>query len=152
MKPRSPLCAVSISCSSMGKPSSKSHGSSKLKDTSPNEAKADGHQVPSEVSEKYWGDVLLQKTYVADSLTKTAKRNEGEVPQYYVEGHHEPIIEPRIWNQVQVELETRHTLKDHKAGTPKSYLFSSRLVCADCGGWYGRKVWTSNTKYRHTVW
>lgn len=103
-------------------------------------------------NEKYRGDVLLQKTFVADFLTKTVKLNRGEVPQYYVEGHHEPIIEPRIWDQVQVELDTRHSLKGGKAGSSKTGLFSSRLICADCGAWYGRKTWASTTKYKHTVW
>jgi hypothetical protein len=31
-------------------------------------------------------------------------------------------------------------------------MFASRIKCADCGGWYGSKVWHSNTKYRRTVW
>ncbi|MEW6859881.1 recombinase family protein [Trueperella pyogenes] len=103
-------------------------------------------------NEKYRGDVLLQKTYVADFLTKQVKKNEGEVPQYYVEGHHEPIIEPRTWDQVQVELATRHSKGERKTGSSKTGLFGSRLKCADCGGWYGRKVWASNTKYKHTIW
>ena len=51
-------------------------------------------------NERYKGDVLLQKTFVADFLTKTVKRNEGEVAQYYVTGHHEPIIAPAVWDQV----------------------------------------------------
>lgn len=33
---------------------------------------------------KYKGDAILQKTYTLDYLTKKMKRNEGEVPQYYV--------------------------------------------------------------------
>ena len=45
-------------------------------------------------NEKYKGDALLQKQYVEDFLTKKRKTNEGEVPQYYVEGHHEAIIDP----------------------------------------------------------
>lgn len=51
-------------------------------------------------NEKYRGDVLLQKTVVVNFLTKETKANEGEAPQYYVTGHHEPIIEPAIWDQV----------------------------------------------------
>ncbi|MDK6830051.1 recombinase family protein [Actinomycetaceae bacterium UMB8039B] len=47
-------------------------------------------------NEKYKGDALLQKTFTTDFLTKKMKVNEGEVPQYYVTGNHEPIIEPRI--------------------------------------------------------
>ncbi|MDK7230375.1 recombinase family protein [Pauljensenia sp. UMB1177] len=54
-------------------------------------------QVRSILSnEKYKGDALLQKTFTTDFLTKKMKVNEGEVPQYYVTGNHEPIIEPRI--------------------------------------------------------
>jgi site-specific DNA recombinase len=37
-------------------------------------------------NEKYKGDALLQKTFCTDYLTKKMKPNEGEVPQYYVEG------------------------------------------------------------------
>lgn len=98
-------------------------------------------------NEKYKGDALLQKTYTADFLTKTIKRNDGEVAQYYVTGNHEPIIDPEVWDQVQYELATRHG----KGSGSKLHLFSSRLKCADCGDWYGRKTWSSTTN-KHTVW
>lgn len=39
-------------------------------------------------NEKYKGDALLQKKFTVDFLTKKQKVNEGEVPQYYVEGSH----------------------------------------------------------------
>ena len=35
-------------------------------------------------NEKYKGDALLQKGFTVDFLTKKFKKNEGEVPQYYV--------------------------------------------------------------------
>ena len=44
-------------------------------------------------NEKYKGDVLLQKTYVADYFTGSRRTNQGEYEQYYVEGHHEPILD-----------------------------------------------------------
>ena len=43
-------------------------------------------------NEKYKGDALLQKEFTVDFLQKKMKKNEGEVPQYYVEGNHEAII------------------------------------------------------------
>lgn len=98
-------------------------------------------------NEKYKGDLLIQKTFTADFLTKTVKPNDGEVPQYYVEGNHEAIIDPETWMQVQYELSTRY--KDRRS---KTSLFSSRLICADCGSWYGRKVWHSGSKYSTEVW
>ena len=62
-------------------------------------------------------------------------------------GNHEPIIDPKVWDQVQYEFATRHA-----ANTAKIGLFASRLKCADCGSWYGRKTWASTTKYKHTIW
>ena len=43
-------------------------------------------------NEKYIGDALLQKTYTTDFLNKTRVKNNGIMPQYYVEGNHEAII------------------------------------------------------------
>jgi len=39
-------------------------------------------------NEKYAGNALLQKGYTTDFLTKAQKRNEGEIPQFYVENSH----------------------------------------------------------------
>lgn len=48
-------------------------------------------------NEKYIGDALLQKTYTVDFLSKHRVKNTGEVPQYYVEDHHEAIIPKNIF-------------------------------------------------------
>ena len=31
-------------------------------------------------------------------------------------------------------------------------MLSAKLECGDCGGWYGPKVWHSNSKYRTVIW
>jgi DNA invertase Pin-like site-specific DNA recombinase len=51
-------------------------------------------------NEKYKGDALLQKRFTADFLTKELRINNGEVPQYYVEGSHEAIISPEEFDMV----------------------------------------------------
>ncbi len=58
-------------------------------------------------NEKYKGDALLQKVFTVDYLTKRKKKNEGEISQFYVEGSHEPIIPPEIFDEVQAEFERR---------------------------------------------
>ena len=52
-------------------------------------------------NEKYKGDALLQKVFTVDYLTKRKKKNTGEVTRYYVEGSHEPIIPPKVFDEVQ---------------------------------------------------
>ena len=100
-------------------------------------------------NEKYKGDALLQKGYTVDFLTKKRKKNEGEIPQFYVEGSHPAIIEPDEFDAVQAELERRS-----KLGRPLSCNspFSAMIVCGECGGWYGSKVWHSNSEYRRVIW
>ena len=100
-------------------------------------------------NEKYKGDALLQKEFTVDFLQKKKKKNEGEVPQYYVEGSHEPIIPPRDFDLVQAEIKRRSELGRKYSA---SSIFSTKLICGDCGGYYGSKVWHSTDKYRKTIW
>ena len=100
-------------------------------------------------NEKYKGDARLQKRFTVDFLQKKMKVNEGEVPQYYVENSHEAIIRPELFEQVQEEMERRRKLgRRYRSGS----LFSCRIVCGDCGEFFGPKVWNSTSKYRRTIW
>lgn len=100
-------------------------------------------------NEKYKGDALLQKSYTVDFLTKKTKTNEGEIPQYYVENNHEAIIAPETFEMVQRELSRRVRGKNRHSGV---HIFSGKIKCGDCGGWYGSKLWHSNDTYRRTIW
>lgn len=101
-------------------------------------------------NEKYKGDALLQKEFTVDYLQKKTKKNEGEVPQYYVEGNHEAIIEPSVFDLVQTELAKRS--KKSEARYSGVSIFSNKIKCAECGSWYGSKVWHSNDKYRRVIY
>lgn len=100
-------------------------------------------------NEKYRGSARLQKRFTTDFLTGTMKWNEGEVPQYYIEHSHEPIIDPVEWDAVQDEIERRHAIGQAYSG---GSVFSAKIVCGCCGRWYGRKTWHSTDKYKSTVW
>ena len=100
-------------------------------------------------NEKYKGDALLQKKFTVDFLMKKMKPNEGEVPQYYVEHSHEAIISPVEWDMVQAEIARRKSLGRAYSGNS---VFSSKLVCGDCGGFFGQKVWHSTDTYRKVIW
>lgn len=101
-------------------------------------------------NEKYKGDALLQKEFTVDFLEKKMKKNEGEVPQYYVEGNHEAIISPQVFDLVQAELERRKRVKGSRYSVVS--IISNKIKCGDCGGWYGSKVWHSTDPYRKVVY
>lgn len=100
-------------------------------------------------NEKYKGDALLQKQYTVDFLTKETRTNHGEVPQYYVEQNHEAIISPKLFDWVQMEIKNRKERKGRYSGVS---IYSSKIKCGHCGGWYGAKVWHSTDKYRRTIY
>lgn len=100
-------------------------------------------------NEKYKGDALLQKEFTVDFLTKKTKKNCGEIPQYYIEDDHEAIIDPAVFDLVQQEIERRNTGTSRYSGVS---IFSSKVKCAECGSWYGAKVWHSTDKYRKVIY
>ena len=99
-------------------------------------------------NEKYRGDELIQKEYTADFLDKTRRKNTGEIPQYYVEEHHEAIIPPDLFDFVQSEIKRREQNGKHSSVS----IFANKIKCSCCGGWYGAKVWHSTDKYRRVIY
>ena len=106
-------------------------------------------------NEKYIGDALLQKTYTVDFLSKKRVKNNGIVPQYYVENSHEPIIPRELFMQVQKEMVRRANLRGGKGGKKRvyssKYALSSIVYCGHCGDIYRRVHWNNRGK-KSIVW
>jgi site-specific DNA recombinase len=106
-------------------------------------------------NEKYIGDALLQKTYTVDFLTKKRVKNNGIVPQYYVENSHEAIIPREVFMQVQEELIRRrivHTSPNGKTRTFSSnHVFAQIIICGKCGEVFRRVHWNNRGK-KSIVW
>jgi Site-specific recombinases, DNA invertase Pin homologs len=64
------------------------------------------------INEKYVGLLITQKTYVKDFLDGKQYKNTGELAQRIFENHHEAIIEPEIFEQVQQEKQRRSLKQD----------------------------------------
>jgi len=107
------------------------------------------------LNEKYIGDALLQKTITVDFLTKKRVKNEGHLPQYYVENSHEAIIPKELFLQAQEELHRRNNIY---TGTDKNkriysskYALSTITFCGDCGDIYRRTYWNVHGR-KEIVW
>ena len=96
-------------------------------------------------NEKYVGDLLFQKTYVTDPISKKIKINRGELPRYLVSNNHPAIIERNKFNMVQMEIARRGS-KQKKSALGKTqlgkysgkYALSELLICGECGSNYKR--------------
>ena len=89
----------------------------------------------------YTGNLLLQKTFRENHLTKRTLPNEGQLPQYHAEGSHEAIIRMEDFEAVQAEMERRAAKHAPPGkGYRNRYPFTGLIVCGCCGKHYRRKV------------
>ncbi|MHC1787332.1 MAG: recombinase family protein [Christensenellales bacterium] len=105
----------------------------------------------------YTGNMLFQKEYTVDPITRSRKKNRGELPQFYVEDTHEPIIPMDEFQKVQAEFKRRRDLGPLGNKSLKLTAFSTRITCGQCGKHYRRSgkrntagelyyIWTCQTK------
>ena len=93
-------------------------------------------------NEKYMGDLLLQKYYTTDFLTKKHAQNKGKFPQYYVENAHDPIVPREVFFNAQGEILRRRRLLDEADGKHVVVMrlqpLSQIIECGKCGANYKR--------------
>lgn len=110
-------------------------------------------------NEKYAGDVIRQKTFVADPISKRVVKNTGQLPMYLLKNHHEGIVDRATYNAVQAEWARRNAKRTPSVKTAPTgkgcyaskYALSERMICGECGSNYRRCVWSKRGKKR-TVW
>ena len=84
-------------------------------------------------NEIYVGDILFQKYYITDPITKRAVRNTGELPQYLLKDCHEPIVSRESFAAVQDEISRRADIASKTA-------LSHMIKCDVCGAYYTRRL------------
>lgn len=81
----------------------------------------------------YTGNMLLQKEYCADPITKHRRKNYGEMPQYFVEDTHEAIIPMDEWQAVQAEFKRRKEAGPLGNKSLNTCCFTGKIKCPHCG-------------------
>ena len=110
-------------------------------------------------NEKYCGDVLRQKSFVNDCISRKHIRNVGQLPMYLTQDHHEGIVSRDTFNAVKAEFARRgagRAPSKKQAPTGLScysakYALTGRLVCGECGTLYRRCVWSKRGQ-KKAVW
>ena len=110
-------------------------------------------------NEKYCGDVLMQKTFIQDCISKKVVKNTGQLPMYLIQNNHPAIISREVYQAVQAEKARRSATASPSTKTSSTgrtcyaskFALSERLVCGECGTMYRRCTWKRNGKTR-IVW
>lgn len=102
-------------------------------------------------NEKYTGNMLLQKFYNENHITKKKMVNNNVLEQYYVQDSHPAIINIRVFETVEMMLKKRSEQFTAPNPTTNLYPFSGIIHCCNCGRSYRRKttptgvVWVCST-------
>lgn len=112
--------------------------------------KWDTHGIKAMLTnEKYVGDIIHQKTFRPDCLSKKTKINRGELDRYLVSNNHPPIIDRETFWLVKKEMAKRSSKRriSENAITELGrysgkYALSELLFCDVCGSPFRRKSWS----------
>ena len=87
---------------------------------------------------QYSGDILMQKYFRADHLSKQDIKNSGQIDRYFMQDHHTPIVDRETFQHVQDRMDLQ---RETHAGTGgRRGAFSGMLHCTKCGKSYKRKT------------
>lgn len=92
----------------------------------------------------YTGDLMLQKTFRDNHLTKRKVINNGELDKYIVENDHEAIISHEVFERAQ-RIRKEKRKQSVSPNIQKDYPFKGMMRCGMCGRSYVRK--TTSSKY-----
>ena len=101
-------------------------------------------------NEKNCGDLILQKEFTKDFLSKKTVKNHGECPSFIVKDNHDPIIDRETFEKVQNEINRRASKK--RKSTQEHYPFTGMITCCKCGKHYVRKYNCARTAYAKPTW
>ena len=115
-------------------------------------APAQVHKILTNVT--YTGSLLCQKTFVVDPITKVTKKNEGELPQYFIRDSHEPIIDEDTFEAVKNEMERRHIFFGEWRDNSNygHFALSGKIKCGCCGNSFNRRMRQMNKGGKQTVY
>ena len=83
-------------------------------------------------NEKYCGDIIYQKTFTKNYLTHERAVNNGELEQYFLPQHHEPIIDKATFMYVQL-LRKKRKENYNPIENRNNMPLAGLVYCANCG-------------------
>jgi len=86
----------------------------------------------------YTGDLILQKTYRENHLTKRQMMNKGELNKYLIEDNHEAIISKETFEKAE-QIRKQRASKIKPQSPRQYYPFLGITKCGICGSSYTRK-------------
>jgi DNA invertase Pin-like site-specific DNA recombinase len=110
-------------------------------------------------SEIYRGNYIYQRYHTGFTLAQERVKNTGELPMYFIDNHHEGIIDSAQWNRVQNIIEEsekirKENIQEYPEDEGKNKAFNKKLYCSKCGSVVGyvRAIRRQRKSYEMRWW
>ena len=94
----------------------------------------------------YTGDLILQKAYRENHLSKRKIINSGELNRYAVKNHHQTIISKELFDEVQ-KIRKQKAERIKSQSPKRHYPFQGIIQCGICG-----RAYTHKTTPHNEIW
>ncbi len=101
-------------------------------------------------NEKYCGDIIYQKTFCKNYLTHERAVNNGELEQFFLPKHHEPIIDKANFMYVQL-LRKKRKANYNPMENRNNMPLAGLVYCANCGRPMHRVQYNKGKKYERVA-
>ena len=110
-------------------------------------------------SEIYRGNYIYLRYHTGFTLAQERVKNTGELPMYFIENHHEGIIDAAQWDRVQNIIEEsekrrKENIQEYPADEGKNKAFNKKFYCSKCGSVVGyvRSIRRQKKSYEMRWW
>ena len=86
----------------------------------------------------YTGELVLQKVFIENPFTKRVMTNNGQLPKFIIDQHHEAIISPEQFNRVQKLMIEKKNLGIFSNEFIQTSFLTQKIKCGDCGHFFIR--------------
>ena len=100
-------------------------------------------------NEKFAGDCLLQKTYIADPIAHHSVPNRGEYAQFFVEDCYPTIVGKEEWLVVQEMMKRASNVTRPSS---EEYPFVGKMYCSVCGQYFGQYTTATLNRERYSIY
>ncbi len=100
----------------------------------------------------YEGDALRQRTYTELQFPFVRKENKGQLSMYLTKDAHPPIVSREEAEAVRSVMEYRSKTLHMSGNTQRRYIFSSKIMCEECGSHFRRQKVYIGKPYEKIIW
>ena len=100
----------------------------------------------------YTGELILQKQFIENPFTKKVVKNNGQLPKFIIDDHHEAIISSAQFERIQKLMKEKGELGIFSNECVPTVFLTQKIRCGNCGLFFTRETRKRSTGEKWKRW